>query len=1022
MPVPRLVFLIRSSVVALIASLPAVASAQGSRVSAPPALVFTGRVGQYGVSSSGRTVFTALPKGGASSALFSAALSGAEPPVQLSAPLSASESLDGFQLTPDGARVVYLVAHDTFVGPLGELWVAPVDGSVPAFSLDPSWSCLVGASEYAISPDSSRVVFRAYASSIEVLAVVPLDGSALPAPLDPGLNTSPGFVLTPDSSRAVFINGSPSLRSAPLDRSAAPVLLVALVPGGEIQSPQLMTSDGVTLVYTADQAVDGVFELYRVAVDGSSAAVKLSGNQTSGGDVDPLSVRISADGARVAYVADALVDGVNELFSVPLFAGSPPQRLNASLASGGDVTSFVLSSDSARAAYVADQLTDGVDELFAVPLDGSSAPIRLNGALVAGGDVAADVQLSADGARVVYRADQLQDDVVELFSVPLDGSAPAVRLDPGMVAGGDVAVARISPDSTRVAYLADQEIDSRALVHSAPIDGSAAATLLDPLACIASVPFEPLLYEPGGHHLVHRALHGVHGLPLDSIALYGVPDDGSAPPLLLSRHPALLGFTSVHEFLLDADGRSVVYDGAVEGAECTDVSLRSTVLEEPYGSFPSRTLSGAELPLDARSITPGGRLLYTAWLARGIYSTPLDASSPPFLMLPELDVYSSSIDIQIAADGVTSVVWGRSTTTGRYGLFAAATEAPGTVVPLSAPAHGDLRGFRLDPRRPRVAYVADQLYLAQLDGSGERTLNGPLANGGQVVPLSVVQPGFDLTSDGRRALYLADERADEVVELFSVDLRSLPEAKRRGTGPLRVRLNPALVPGGDVREFKIAPDDARIVYCADQDVDQSFELYSVPADGSAPSVRLGTGQLDPFGAHDFKISAAGERVVYRTATGILWSVPIGGGVNVRLDTHIVTPYTYFQLDPTGRRVVFLSSQPKLYSVPIDGSAAAILLGTRPSSFKIAAQGGRVVFSARAATGAPLELFVAPLDGSWPMRRVSRDLVAGGAVSNLTSDYEITPDGLRVLYLADAFVPGRVELFMSPLGHPLLPTR
>lgn len=52
-----------------------------------------------------------------------------------------------------------------------------------------------------------------------------------------------------------------------------------------------------------------------------------------------------------------------------------------------------------------------------------------------------------------------------------------------------------------------------------------------------------------------------------------------------------------------------------------------------------------------------------------------------------------------------------------------------------------------------------------------------------------------------------------------------------------LQLSAALVAGGDVTEFELAPDGSRAFYRADQDVDGAFELYSVSLDGGAP-IRL----------------------------------------------------------------------------------------------------------------------------------------------------------------------------------------
>jgi hypothetical protein len=73
--------------------------------------------------------------------------------------------------------------------------------------------------------------------------------------------------------------------------------------------------------------------------------------------------------------------------------------------------------------YTADQDVDEVYELYSVPIDASASPVKLNGPLVAGGDVLLEststlrVQITPDGTRVLYVADQDTDEVLELYSV-----------------------------------------------------------------------------------------------------------------------------------------------------------------------------------------------------------------------------------------------------------------------------------------------------------------------------------------------------------------------------------------------------------------------------------------------------------------------------------------------------------------------------------------------------------------------------------------------------------------------------
>jgi hypothetical protein len=46
-------------------------------------------------------------------------------------------------------------------------------------------------------------------------------------------------------------------------------------------------------------------------------------------------------------------------------------------------------------------------------------------------------------------------------------------------------------------------------------------------------------------------------------------------------------------------------------------------------------------------------------------------------------------------------------------------------------------------------------------------------------------------------------------------------------GGLPIKLNTALVEGGTVSGFLITPDNAGVVYRADQEVDNKYELYMV---------------------------------------------------------------------------------------------------------------------------------------------------------------------------------------------------
>jgi Tol biopolymer transport system component len=210
-----------------------------------------------------------------------------------------------------------------------------------------------------------------------------------------------------------------------------------------------------------------------------------------------------------------------------------------------------------------------------------------------------------------------------------------------------------------------------------------------------------------------------------------------------------------------------------------------------------------------------------------------------------------------------------------------------------------------------------------------------------------------------------------------------------------VKLNGPLVAGGDVANqdyngprFAISADGSRVVYLADQEVDDQFQLFGAPIDGSAAPVKL--------------------------------SGTIAGNADVRS----------FQLDPTGTRAVYVAdaltnTMFELFIVPVDGSAAPLRLNSPFAdggdvanpyngqwSFQITPDGSAVLYVADQREDGVFELFGAPLDGRSSAYRLSAPLVRGGDVAS----FQASPDSRSVLYLADQDVNDLTELYMSFLIH------
>jgi Tol biopolymer transport system component len=435
--------------------------------------------------------------------------------VKLNGPLVVGGAVtsSGLTFSPDSSRVLY--HGDQNVDELLELFSVPAAGGSPAKLNDTLVAGGdVFSVGFQFSPDSSRVVYAADETTdnvIEVYSVAATGGVpvTLNGPIVAGGDVALGGIqFSPNGARVLYVADQTAdtvdeLFSVPATGGAAVKLNGALVAGGDVLSNSLRFSpDSNRVLYVADQSTDENFEVFSVAATGG-AAVKLNPSLVAGGDVLSNSLQFSPASNRVLYLADQTTDEVTEVFSVPA-AGGTAVKLNGAMVAGGDVSSIGLqfTPNGTRVVYMADQTVDEVDEIFSVPAAGGTA-VKLNGPLAAGGDVHVHL-VSPDSTRVLYHADQTADEVNEIFSVPTAGGAP-VKLNGPLVAGGDVlsTLLQFSPDSSRVLYRADQTTDGVVEVFIVPAGGGTAVKVNGPLVAGGSV--SEMQFSPDGSKVLYLA-------------------------------------------------------------------------------------------------------------------------------------------------------------------------------------------------------------------------------------------------------------------------------------------------------------------------------------------------------------------------------------------------------------------------------------------------------------------------------------------------------------------------------------
>ena len=491
---------------------------------------------------------------------------------------------------------------------------------------------------------------------------------------------------------------------------------------------------------------------------------------------------MSVDDARVVFVADRDTDEAFELYSVPL-AGGPVVKLNTTFgAPSKDVTNFLISADSARVVYLADQDSDEVFELYSVPIAGGTVTKLSGGSLgmVSGGDVL-EFNISPDSARVVYRADQLTDGTGELFSVSILGPATSgVRLNRTLVGGGNLqdppagfSSFLVSPNSATVVYKADQDTDEKFEIYSVPIAGPETS----------GVKLNDTLVPAGGNvinfqvdstsaRVVYSADQGTD----EKFELYSVPIAGPAASgvRLNSNLPGGAGGWQRH--LITADGSAVVY--VMDQQTAGVFELYSIPITGPNGNWTN--LSG--------TLATGGDVFGIA-LPVG----PTDGNRMTFRADKEVD--------------------------GRNELFSVPIGGPNTsCIKLNTTpvAGGNVTAQGGGIYKSTVLYVADQ------DTDEKFEVYTIAAAGGTPIKVSgTMQPLGDFKSanfDAERVSVLADKDTDLVNELYGTRL----------TGGLPVKLNSALVSGGNVVQWNMttANSPGKVVYQADQDTNDVFELYT----------------------------------------------------------------------------------------------------------------------------------------------------------------------------------------------------
>lgn len=886
-------------------------------------------------------------------------------------------------------------------------------------------------------------------SALALLALAPQSGRIvkLNGPLPrPTVAALAQITLAPGGGQAVFRadlleDEVVELFRVPTDGSGLALRLNARLPtNGDVGSFQLVPGREL-VVYSAEQRTDEVRELYSVPLDRSHPPLRLNRTPAPGSHgVDEF--QVSANGLRVAYLADLDSDHVRELFGAEIERFADDVKLSAPLTANGNVVDFALTADGGHAVYLADEEVDERFELFAVAPD--LTRVKLNGPLIPSGDVAAASNgeaflISPDGSRVVYRADYAFDEYFALFSVPIDASLPAVRLSPQLASGERVTHFRIDPHSNRVLFGITRDFDLGGELYSVPIDGSA-----PPLLLSSSVHTWTLQISPDGERAVFTAEPG---------GLFSVPMDGSSPAQRLDPPPY---DGEVLTFRIRPDSAGLVFRSQRSSITAlAAVPIDGSATPTPLSLTADETGSNYAILPDSSTVLFVGQRLADGPIE--LLRVPIDNSSPPAVLSGPLVEGGRVYSFQLSADGGEVLYRASQEIATVSEAFAVPSDGSALAVkvnpPLPAgPAVGDVSAtFQLGLDDRRVVFVADQeedglfeLFSAAIDA------RDPLRklNDGRSIHSFAVSP------DGALAVHFARGPLPYDLELFSApvdgstapvrlagwstagnpllasSIRISPDSRyavcqlvfqampSNYRGPLEcVALNGApgggTLSGAGVSTYSITPDSLRVVY------DEDNRLYSRLLDGSGPAVDL-SGPLASGGNLSWiLVTPDSARVLYTAdaeTLGLseLYGVPIdGGAAPYKLSGPAAGVGTsHLAISADSAWVVFAqetAAGARLFSCLSDGSGVRIELAQLGSSgaqaFPLVGAGDRVVFRDYLPGGGEQQVLSVPIDGS----------AAPLPLSGPCGDFALTPDGTWVVHTG-------AGLFSVPLDGSHAPLR
>lgn len=288
-------------------------------------------------------------------------------------------------------------------------------------------------------------------------------------------------------------DGLQKFSSVPGSTAAAVVTTtLPVIPGTQASADELasgsaffvvfdVSAAGTKVAYVADSTVAARFDLFSANADGTNAVTVYQAPPT----VEIGAIAMSPDGTKIAFMADADLDGMQDIYVVANAATSTPVRVSPARAAN-DATldafrTFSWSRDSRYLAFSGDFTQDGFDEVYVrdTMLNTTAAAlprtaILVDAATAGAKGVRGTPQFDAMN-RLYFRANVqnvVASPVFELFRTAADGTGRTALSLPARTdtTASQPGAFQLSPDGLKIAFSADAPIATAYEVYTSGLD------------------------------------------------------------------------------------------------------------------------------------------------------------------------------------------------------------------------------------------------------------------------------------------------------------------------------------------------------------------------------------------------------------------------------------------------------------------------------------------------------------------------------------------------------------------------